>query len=58
MSMKFWPAALVALGLSACAVPARAADDKGATWITDYDKARAAARASGKPIFLVFRCER
>ena len=26
-------------------------------WLTDYDKARAAARESGKPIFLVFRCE-
>jgi hypothetical protein len=24
-------------------------------WITDYAQARAAARASGKPIFLVFR---
>ena len=27
-------------------------------WINDYAAARAAARASGKPIFLVFRCER
>jgi hypothetical protein len=26
-------------------------------WLTDYDKARATARESGKPIFLVFRCE-
>ncbi len=25
------------------------------TWITDYSKARDAARANGKPIFLVFR---
>ena len=53
--MKSWPvAALLALGLAA---PAPAADG-AANWITDYDKARAAARASGKPIFLVFRCER
>jgi hypothetical protein len=52
--MKSWPvAALLALGLSAGAAPA--ADDKAAGWATDYGKARAAARSSGKPIFLVFR---
>ena len=34
-----------------------AADD-GPAWISDYAAARAAARAAGKPIFLVFRCER
>jgi hypothetical protein len=54
--MKSWPvAALLALGLSASAAPLAVADDKGSVWIADYDKARAAARASGKPIFLVFR---
>jgi hypothetical protein len=26
-----------------------------ASWITDYAKAKATARAAGKPIFLVFR---
>ena len=26
-------------------------------WYTDYGKARAEARRTGKPIFLVFRCE-
>jgi hypothetical protein len=53
--MKSWPvAALVVIGLTAPAV----ADDKGPAWITDYAKAKAAARAAGKPIFLVFRCER
>jgi hypothetical protein len=52
--MKAWPVAvLLALGLTA-----PAADDKGPSWITDYDQARTVARASGKPIFLVFRCER
>jgi len=30
----------------------------GPRWINDYAQARAAARAAGKPIFLVFRCER
>jgi hypothetical protein len=58
--MKSWPvAALFALGLSVCAaVPALAGDDQDSTWITDYARAKAAARATGKPIFLVFRCER
>jgi hypothetical protein len=57
--MKSWPVtALFAIVLGTCATPARAGDDGGATWITDYARARAAARASGKPIFLVFRCER
>jgi hypothetical protein len=27
-------------------------------WIKNYDDARAQARKTGKPIFLVFRCER
>ena len=54
--MNCWPAVLLTLGLSACAAPVRA-DDTGPTWITDYQKARTAARTSGKPIFLVFRCE-
>lgn len=31
---------------------------KGPTWVTDYAKARQLARQSGKPLFLVFRCER
>jgi hypothetical protein len=57
MLMKYWPAVLLTLGLSACAAPAWA-DDKGPAWITDYARARTAARAAGKPIFLVFRCER
>jgi hypothetical protein len=26
-------------------------------WHTDYDTAKAEARRTGKPIFLVFRCE-
>ena len=35
-----------------------AAADEGPRWITDYARAREVARAAGKPIFLVFRCER
>ena len=34
-------------------VPARAGD--GSTWLPSYEAARAAARQSEKPIFLVFR---
>jgi hypothetical protein len=26
-------------------------------WLTDYDVARSLARQSGKPLFVVFRCE-
>jgi hypothetical protein len=44
----------VALGVGAWAGRGRAAE-KEPNWLTDYDKARAAARAAGKPIFLVFR---
>ena len=29
-----------------------------AVWLTDYSAARAAARQAGKPLFVVFRCER
>ena len=28
------------------------------TWIYDYDEGKRLAQQSGKPIFLVFRCER
>jgi hypothetical protein len=29
----------------------------GPNWLTDLGQARRAARAAGKPIFVVFRCE-
>jgi hypothetical protein len=29
----------------------------GSPWLTDYEQARAAARKSDRPIFVVFRCE-
>lgn len=48
----------LALILSAAAAPAqtgKAAAKHG--WLTDYDAAKAEARRTGKPIFLVFRCE-
>jgi hypothetical protein len=49
---------LIVLILSGAAAPAQtgqAAAKHG--WHTDYDAARAEARRTGKPIFLVFRCE-
>jgi hypothetical protein len=27
------------------------------SWFTDYQAARAAARSTGKPLFVVFRCQ-
>lgn len=35
--------------------PAKA--PKGGDWFTDYAAARAAARETGKPLFVVFRCQ-
>ena len=48
----------VLLAGAAVWLPGAGAADDGPRWINDYAAARAAARASGKPIFLVFRCER
>jgi hypothetical protein len=35
-----------------------ASKDASPVWQTDYTAARATARKSGKPLFVVFRCER
>lgn len=50
-------------GIALLVIPA-AADARGPAlnvakygWHTDYAEARAEARKTGKPIFLVFRCE-
>jgi hypothetical protein len=45
-------------GLLATLLLTTAAADEGPRWLTDYARAREVARAAGKPIFLVFRCER
>ena len=48
----------LALGLAALGTPAGAEDEPpGITWRTDLEAARADARESGRPLFLVFRCE-
>ena len=53
-----WLAVVVATWLLTFAGARALAADGGPAWVGDYAEARAAARASGKPIFLVFRCER
>lgn len=47
---------LLALGGEAAGQPVEQAA-KQAGWLTDYQAARAAARRSGKPLFVVFRCQ-
>jgi hypothetical protein len=57
-SMKmWWPiVGVVVLVLSAdLGSPVRGAAEQEPHWITNYDQAKAEARRSGKPIFLVFR---
>ena len=44
------------LGLGLLGSPAGAEDEGRLTWLTDVDAARAEARATGRPLFLVFRC--
>jgi hypothetical protein len=61
--MKRWiVVAVVVLGLAAGAgiemTKLAASQEKEPVWRTDYDKARAEARQSGKPLLVVFRCER
>jgi hypothetical protein len=53
---KWWKgiAGLCCLGLPAGAGEAGRTEWR---WLGDYEEARREARASGKPIFVVFRCE-
>ncbi len=37
--------------------PGEAQAQKKAGWLTDYAQARALARQTGKPLFVVFRCQ-
>ncbi len=38
-------------------VLAAGAEPVGPRWLSDYGRARDVARAEGKPLFVVFRCE-
>ncbi len=49
---KLWA---VACGLALASVAGAAGP--APQWLHDLTEARAAARASGKPLFVVFRCE-
>jgi hypothetical protein len=44
--------------LAAATIPSHSVADAEPDWLPDLARAKAAARAAGKPIFLVFRCER
>ena len=48
-----WPAAS-----SAIDKPPRVEVDGNIKWVYDYDEAKLRSQASGKPMFVVFRCER
>jgi hypothetical protein len=49
-------ALLLLPGVTAAQAP-RKTDPTKYGWHTDYDAAKAEAKRTGKPIFLVFRCE-
>ena len=46
---------LACLSVSAAEPIAQIAEKKG--WLTDYAAAKSAARRSGKPLMVVFRCQ-
>ena len=58
--MRGWlTASTVALGLMVCGGEARAQkgrDPQHPRWFASYEMARAEAKASGRPMFVVFRC--
>jgi len=47
----------LALSLAALSATAPKPDPERHGWFTDYPAALAEARKTGKPIFLIFRCE-
>jgi hypothetical protein len=51
MARRFLPLVVLVL----FAAPVRG--EEKPRWLTDHEQAREAARAAGKPIFVVFRCE-
>jgi hypothetical protein len=60
--MRWWlMESLLGLALLSCGGQVRGQHPepaaKQAGWLTDYQAARAAARSSGKPLFVVFRCQ-
>ncbi len=60
MNRRWWLPACVLL-LCCVGNPGRAAEDAGKSaeprWLNDWEEGRKVARASGKPLFVVFRCQ-
>jgi hypothetical protein len=57
MSRRWW---LLAGILGLCCLGAERKAERNSTpprWLNDWEQGRKAARDSGKPIFVVFRCE-
>ena len=55
----WWLASLLVLGFLLNRGIAAENDERSAAphWLSDWEEGRKAARASGKPLFVVFRCE-
>ncbi len=54
----FWGLPLFFLALAVAASQPPSPETVTVNWRTDYETARREARQSGKPLFVVFRCER
>jgi hypothetical protein len=59
MGVRTWSAVgtLGACSLGIWLLTAMAADATPARWLTDFEQAFTEAKTSGKPVFVVFRCE-
>ena len=57
--MPALPVLRTTLALACIALPGSAAEPErpAPRWLTNLDQARRRAKASGKPLFIVFRCE-
>lgn len=53
---QYWAAVFVAVSAGAACF-AQPQNPARFGWMTDYNQAKAAARKSGKPLMVVFRCE-
>ena len=54
MNKRGW---LLAILLGLCCRNGLGAEASEPRWLSDWEAGRKAARASGKPLFVVFRCE-
>lgn len=46
-----------AILLGLCSLSSARGETPPPRWLSDWEEGRKAARASGKPLFVVFRCE-